>query len=96
MTLFILSSIFLSVTQPAVGLSFPSHLAGKALTSFNLLIFSGTFIMQWLIGLIIDYVKILGHSEVLGFKIAFSVFLFLSLASYFFFIILNKKKNFNL
>ncbi len=96
LTLFILSSIFLSVTQPAVGLSFPSHLAGKALTSFNLLIFSGTFIMQWLIGLIIDYVKILGHSEVLGFKIAFSVFLFLSLASYFFFIILNKNKNFNL
>ena len=45
-TLFILSSIFLSVTQPAVGLSFPSYLAGKALTSFNLLIFLGTFIMQ--------------------------------------------------
>ena len=37
--LFILSSIFLSVIQPAVGLSFQSHLAGKALTSFNLLIF---------------------------------------------------------
>ena len=96
LTLFILSSIFLSVTQPAVGLSFPSHLAGKALTSFNLLIFSGTFIMQWLIGLIIDYVKFLGHSEVLGFKSAFSVFLFLSLVSYFFFIALNKNKNFNL
>ena len=41
-TLFILSSIFLSVTQPAVGLSFASHLAGKALTSFNLLIFLET------------------------------------------------------
>ena len=32
LTLFVLSSIFLSVTQPAVGLSFPSYLAGKALT----------------------------------------------------------------
>ena len=91
LTLFILSSIFLSVTQPAVGLSFPSYLAGKALTSFNLLIFSGTFIMQWLIGFIIDYTKMLGHSELLGFKAAFSVFLLLSLFSYFFFIILNKK-----
>ena len=96
LTLFILSSIFLSVTQPAVGLSFPSYLAGKALTSFNLLIFSGTFIMQWLIGFIIDYVKTLGYSEVLGFKVAFTAFLFLSLVSYIFFIILNKNRNYNL
>ena len=72
-TLFILSSIFLSVTQPAVGLSFQSHLAGKALTSFNLLIFLGTFIMQWIMGLVIDYVKNSGYSEILGFKTAFSV-----------------------
>ena len=91
LTLFVLSSIFLSVTQPAVGLSFPSYLAGKALTSFNLLIFSGTFLMQWLIGFVIDYVKMQGHSEILGFKVAFSVFLFLSLVSYLFFLILNKK-----
>ena len=91
LTLFVLSSIFLSVTQPAVGLSFPSYLAGKALTSFNLLIFSGTFLMQWLIGFVIDYVKMQGYSEILGFKVAFSVFLFLSLVSYFFFLILNKK-----
>ena len=91
LTLFVLSSIFLSVTQPAVGLSFPSYLAGKALTSFNLLIFSGTFLMQWLIGFVIDYVKMQGHSEILGFKVAFSVFLFLSLVSYLLFLILNKK-----
>ena len=91
-TLFILSSIFLSVTQPAVGLSFPSYLAGKALTSFNLLIFLGTFIMQWLMGLVIDLIKKFGYSEILGFKSAFSVFLILSLISYIFFLIINKKK----
>ncbi len=91
-TLFILSSIFLSVTQPAVGLSFPSYLAGKALTSFNLLIFFGTFIMQWLMGLVIDLIKNFGYSEILGFKSAFSVFLILSLISYIFFLIINKKK----
>ena len=90
-TLFILSSIFLSVTQPAVGLSFQSHLAGKALTSFNLLIFLGTFIMQWVMGLVIDLVKIFGHTEIIGFKAAFSFFLFLSLISYMFFLIINKK-----
>ncbi len=90
-TLFILSSIFLSVTQPAVGLSFPSYLAGKALTSFNLLIFLGTFIMQWLMGLVIDLVKNFGYSEILGFKSAFTVFLILSFISYIFFLIINKK-----
>ena len=90
-TLFILSSIFLSVTQPAVGLSFQSHLAGKALTSFNLLIFLGTFIMQWVMGLVIDLVKIFGYTEIIGFKAAFSFFLFLSLISYMFFLIINKK-----
>ena len=90
-TLFILTSIFLSVTQPAVGLSFPSYLAGKALTSFNLLIFLGTFIMQWLMGFVIDLVKKFGYSEILGFKSAFSVFLILSLISYIFFLIINKK-----
>ena len=90
-TLFILSSIFLSVTQPAVGLSFQSHLAGKALTSFNLLIFLGTFIMQWVMGLVIDLVKNYGYTEIIGFKAAFSFFLFLSLISYIFFLIVNKK-----
>ena len=90
-TLFILSSIFLSVTQPAVGLSFASHLAGKALTSFNLLIFLGTFIMQWVMGLVIDLVKTFGYTEIIGFKAAFSFFLFLSLISYIFFLIINKK-----
>ena len=90
-TLFILSSIFLSVTQPAVGLSFQSHLAGKALTSFNLLIFLGTFIMQWVMGLVIDLVRNFGYTEILGFKAAFSFFLFLSMMSYIFFLIINKK-----
>ena len=90
-SLFILSSIFLTVIQPAVGLTFQSHLAGKALTSFNLLIFLGTFVMQWFIGLVIDLVKSFGYNEIIGFKTSFSFFLFLSLASYIFFLIINKK-----
>jgi hypothetical protein len=66
-------------------------LAGKALTSFNLLIFLGTFIMQWVMGLVIDLVKNFGYTDALGFKAAFSFFLFLSLISYIFFLIINKK-----
>ena len=91
LTLFILSSIFLSVTQPAVGLAFSGYSAGKALTSFNLLIFAGTFIMQWLMGFVIDITKSFGYSEITAFKSSFSVFLVLSLVSYLFFLIMNKK-----
>ncbi|WP_440633098.1 MFS transporter [Candidatus Pelagibacter sp. HIMB1485] len=91
LTLFILSSIFLSVTQPAVGLAFSGYSAGKALTSFNLLIFAGTFIMQWLMGFVIDITKSFGYSEITAFKSAFSVFLVLSLVSYLFFLLMNKK-----
>ena len=92
LTLFILSSIFLSVTQPAVGLAFSGYSAGKALTSFNLLIFAGTFIMQWLMGSVIDIVKSMGYTEIFAFKSAFSVFLTISIISYIFFLILNRKK----
>jgi hypothetical protein len=66
-------------------------MAGKALTSFNLLIFLGTFIMQWVMGLVIDLVKNFGYTEIIGFKSAFSVFLFLSIISYIFFLIINRK-----
>ena len=47
--------------------------------------------MQWFIGLVIDLVKGLGYSEIIGFKTSFSVFLLLSLISYIFFLIINKK-----
>ncbi len=52
-TIYILTSIVISLTQPAIALSFPRNLAGKSLTSFNVLLFSGTFFMQWGIGLVI-------------------------------------------
>ena len=42
-TLFVVSAIFLSLSQPAVGMAFTLSNAGKALTSFNLLLFVGAF-----------------------------------------------------
>ena len=44
--LFIVSAVFLSLIQPAVGMAFSLSNAGKALTSYNLLIF--WFIFQFL------------------------------------------------
>ena len=74
-TIYILTSIVLTLTQPAVAMSFPTSLAGKSLTSFNLLIFLGTFIMQWGIGLIIDLSQYFGKGVIQSFQISFSVYL---------------------
>ncbi len=90
--IYVLTSIVLTLTQPAVALSFPTSLAGKSLTSFNLLIFVGTFIMQWGIGLVIDLSKFFGKGEVQSFQISFSVYLVICLISYFYFIINNKNE----
>ena len=89
-TLYILSSIVLTLTHPAIALSFPQHLAGKSLTSFNVFIHSGTFFVQWGIGLIIDYCKNIGFDTVLSYRISFFVFLVICILSYLFFIFKNK------
>ena len=90
-TIYILSTISLSLTQPAVALAFPKHLAGKAFTSYNLILFIGIFAMQWGIGLIIDLVKHLGFSEIFAFQVSFFVFLVFCVLSYFYFIYCNRK-----
>ena len=90
--LYILSSIVISLTQPAIALNFPSHLAGKSLTSLNVFLFSGTFFVQWIIGLMVDFSRSLGANIVLSYQISFSIFLFACILSYLFFIILNKNE----
>ena len=84
--LFIVGSIFLSLTQPAVGMAFSLSNAGKALTSFNLLIFIGAFFIQWIIGLIIDAGIAFNLSEIDSFKVAMTFVFITSLLSYLFFL----------
>src|SRR5210317_76014 len=88
---FAVSSVFLSLTQPAVGMAFSLSNAGKALTSFNLLLFIGAFALQWIIGVIIDLIMNLGYSEISGFRFAMIFFLLTSFFSYLFFLIRNYK-----
>ena len=91
---FAVSSVFLSLSQPAVGMAFSLSNAGKALTSFNLLLFIGAFALQWIIGVIIDITMNLGFSEISGFRFAMIFFLLTSFFSYLFFLIKNLKINF--
>ena len=79
---YFLSSAFVSLAQPAVGMAFPSHMAGRALTAYNLVIFMGVFCMQWGIGLAIDFFLWQGLGVQAAFQGAFFVFWLGCMASY--------------
>jgi sugar phosphate permease len=59
-----------TLVQPRVGLAFPAHLAGRALTGFNLVIFSWMFLSQWGFGVAIDLARDAGLPEADGFRAA--------------------------
>ncbi|MET0312706.1 MAG: MFS transporter [Burkholderiaceae bacterium] len=80
--LFCVSSTFMSLAQPAVGMAFPAALAGRALSAYNLVIFGGVFVVQWGIGLLIDAFAALGLGATASFQCALGVFLACSIASY--------------
>lgn len=84
--LFCVSSTFISLAQPAVGMAFSADLAGRALSAYNLVIFGGVFAVQWGIGLLIDAGAALGWSQPQAYRGAMAVFLVASLASYVYFL----------
>jgi hypothetical protein len=45
-----------------VALSFPKHIAGRILTTYNLMIFVGSFAVQWGFGLLTDLFTSFGYS----------------------------------
>ena len=87
---FCVSSTFVSLAQPAVGMAFPAALAGRALSAYNLVIFGGVFVVQWGIGLLIDGFAAAGLDTVGAFRAAMSVFLACSAASYGYFMLANR------
>jgi len=94
--LFLIGSVFVSLAQPAVGMAFPNAIAGKALSSYNLILFLGTFVVQWVIGILIDVFKSYGFDTLQSYQAAFSVFAACCILSYFYFVLHHKdhlKKN---
>jgi predicted MFS family arabinose efflux permease len=87
---FCVSCTFVSLAQPAVGMAFPAALAGRALSAYNLVIFSGVFVVQWGIGLLIDGFAAAGLGTVDAFRAAMAVFLACSAASYGYFMLANR------
>jgi MFS family permease len=86
LAIYCMSASVISLAQPAIGMAFAPALAGRALSGFNLVIFSGVFVVQWGIGLMVDGLRALGLSEVRAFQGALSVYLFCCLASYGYFV----------
>lgn len=84
--LFCVSSTFVSLSQPAIGQAFPAALAGRALSAYNLAIFSGVFALQWGIGLTIDLFRASGWSDLSAFRGAFALFGLCCVLSYLWFL----------
>jgi MFS family permease len=84
--LFCVSSSFVSLAQPAVGMAFASHLAGRALSAYNLVLFLGVFVVQWSVGLLIDAFKKAGWAEPMAFQMAVGVFFICCVLSYVYFL----------
>ena len=87
--LFCMASSVMGLAQPAVGMAFPAALAGRALSGYNLMIFSGIFVVQWGIGLLIDAFSAIGLAQIASFQLAMAVFLCCCMASYGYFLSVN-------
>lgn len=80
-------STFVALAQPAVGMAFPPHLAGRALSAYNLVIFAGIFVVQWGIGLAIDAGRSAGLDKPVAYQVAFAGFGLCSFASWLYFVL---------
>ena len=84
--LFCVTSSVLGLAQPAVGMSFPASLAGRAMSAFNLVTFAGVFIAQWGLGLLIDVCAAIGLAQAASFQAAMAVYLCGGIAAYGYFL----------
>jgi len=81
----VIPAMFLLQTQAA--LAFPGHVAGRILTTSNLMIFVGTFAVQWAIGLAVDTFNKLGMTDTAALRSAFSCLVALQLLSLLWFVL---------
>ncbi|HEY0846835.1 MAG TPA: MFS transporter [Noviherbaspirillum sp.] len=70
-----------TLAQTSMSLSFPTTLAGRANTAFNLLLFVGAFAVQWGIGLLIDVFTAYGATPADAMRGAFAICLAAQVAS---------------
>ena len=67
LALAVCNTVFVPI-HSRVGMSFPGHLAGRALTAYNLLIFVAAFAVQSLLGVVVDWLLSAGWGETDAFR----------------------------
>jgi threonine/homoserine efflux transporter RhtA len=80
--LWIIFAIVITVTtlsQTHVSLAFPTALAGRANSAFNLTLFVGAFSVQWGIGLLVDLFVSYGWQSAAAMRMAVACYLFVQL-----------------
>jgi len=87
LTVFCVGSSVVSLIQPAVGLKFPAHLAGRALSAYNLVVLTGIFCVQWGIGLAVDLGLGMGLSPIAAYQMALMTFTACSALSWLYFVL---------
>ncbi len=80
--LWCVSCSVITLSQPLVAQEFPPHVAGRALSAYNLVLFVGIFVVQSGVGALIDRFAALGWDNVAAFRGALGVFWALSVGAY--------------
>lgn len=81
----------LGYSQTAAG--FPLQLAGRATTTYNLMVFAGGFGAQWGMGLLIDALTGLGMNEAGALRVVFGILLALQATTFGWFLFSHRKSD---
>ncbi len=84
--LFTLSCSCVALSQAAVGVAFPAEIAGRALSAFNLVIFTGVFVFQWSFGVSIDFWTQLGLSVTQSYQVSMAEYCCCCITAYLYFV----------
>ena len=85
LVLAVVATVFTPI-QARVGMSFPKHLAGRALTAYNLVLFVSVFIMQAGLGVTMDWLIAGGMDQVAAFRTGVGGVALLQLAAWLLFV----------
>jgi len=84
--LYCVGCTFVTLSQPAIGQAFPTTLAGRALSAFNLVVFAGIFAVQWGLGVAIDTFVAMGWPVVSAYRAAMALLATCGAVSYLWFL----------
>lgn len=91
-TLYCVFCTSISSAQPAIAMAFPSEVAGRALSAYNLTIFFGVFVVQWGVGLLIDLFSQMELSVVDSYSLAIGIYGAIGVFAYLFFLFFYRQQ----